>query len=346
MLILDLLKHAASGDPQVHPGPVLLELQRAPAREFNWAIDAGLGPLLYHWTHDHYGTLPADRQAILHSAHLTELVRSEFIRDCARQVIEAAAAVGTEVTLLKGISISDQYYPKPHHRKMSDIDVLVPVKLYSAIESNLLRRGFLRSLDEEGPGMHHGPPLHDPERQTWVELHHAFYPASSGLLSGETFDISRIEKQSVASQFQGMPVRRLSDELQLVYIASSWIWDLTLCGVHPSFVIALFDAVYLQRATRTSLDWGRVLASADNDRACASLYVLLSYLVRHGLCEVPVLARLASQQHMVGHYELRAMHAMLDRYLTGGRPWPWPLPPPVPGRYDLRRQLRKRLLRQ
>ena len=206
MLILELLKHAASGDPRVDPGPVVRALQRAPAREFNWAIDAGLGPLLYHWTHDHHATLPADRQAILHSAHLTELVRNEFIRDCAQQVIVAATTVGAEVTLLKGISISDQYYPKPHHRKMSDIDVLIPLESYSAVESNLMRRDFLRSSDEHGPEMHHGPPLHDPQRQTWVELHHALFPASCELLSGNTFEIGHVSQQSVASEFKGLPV--------------------------------------------------------------------------------------------------------------------------------------------
>jgi len=45
----------------------------------------------------------------------------------------------------------------------------------------------------------------------------------------------------------------------------------------------------------------------------------------------------------VGPLELRLIHAMLDRYQVGGRPWDLPLPPPVPGRYDLRRQLHRKL---
>jgi hypothetical protein len=45
----------------------------------------------------------------------------------------------------------------------------------------------------------------------------------------------------------------------------------------------------------------------------------------------------------VGPFELRLIHAMLDRYQIGGRRWNFALPPPVPGRYNVRNQLHTKL---
>src|SRR5690606_23216813 len=56
--------------------------------------------------------------------------------------------------------------------------------------------------------------------------------------------------------------------------------------------------------------------------ALASLYVMLSWLARHGLAgsSAAILPRLASRQERVGNLELWLIHAMLDRWLLRGVP--------------------------
>jgi hypothetical protein len=137
---------------------------------------------------------------------------------------------------------------------------------------------------------------------------------------------------------------RLTNELQLLYIASSWIQDLSREGIHPSLLSPLFDAIYLLKAVRGTVDWAGLLTCPDSNMAIASLYVMLTYLTRRGLdvCDPELISRLSSSQSVVGVFQRSVIHAMLDHYLVGGRYWNLFLPPPVPGRYSLKQQLQKR----
>jgi hypothetical protein len=194
--------------------------------------------------------------------------------------------------------------------------------------------------------MHHSPPLLEPERKVWVELHTSLFPRYEELSKANLFGSSQVAMRSVISSFQGKSARRLTDELQLVYIACSWMRDLTLSGVQPCFLASLFDAVYLLKASAIRLDWNKLLSSLDDDTAAASLYVTLGFISRHRLCTVSreTFSFLRVNQRLVGRLQIRAIHAMLDNCLVGGRYWTLPMPPPVPGRYNLRNQLHKRWL--
>ncbi len=343
MLLLALLRSAASPSEDPPAGHVLTALAGADEREFKWTLDTGLGPLLYRGVQAAIGTVPSARRDRLLAADLTARVRHGELFDTAAEVIDACAAAQTQATLLKGVSISDQFYPAPHLRPMSDVDVLVPPEFYDAVETHLLAHGYVRGSHAASQDHHHGIPLYHAERRTCVELHTKLFPPSSDLRHGELFDPQRLATQSVESYFEGRVVRRFNTELQLVYIGCSWIWDLTLSRIHPSFVAALFDAVYLLRSYERQLNWDSLVAGLDNEMAAASLYATLSFLARHKLCAPPpVLKGIASRQRLVGPIDLRMFHAMIDRYLLAGHPWDLPFPPPVPGRYDLQRQLKKR----
>ncbi len=286
------------------------------------ALDAGLGALLYRATRDSLERVPPAWRDALKSADLTAQVRNGNLCDTADEVIDACQEMGVPVTLLKGISISDQHYPAPHLRPMGDIDILVRERESQLVESTLLRRGYSRmsnfQLDEHS---HHGVPLFHPERRVWVEVHTGLFPNASRLRGNTLYGPSNVAAQSIASTFHGRPVFRLTDELQLVYIASYWIRDLSMHGIHPSFVIPLLDAVYLLKASRQTLDWDGLLAWLDNDMAIASLYIMLAYVCRCGFDESasPILSRLASRQNIVGAREMRIIDFMLDTYLIGGR---------------------------
>jgi hypothetical protein len=228
------------------------------------------------------------------------------------------------MTLLKGISTSDQYYSDAYLRPMGDIDVLIPAPVQAAVEATILELGYWRDPDyRPRAGAHHGAPLYHPKRRVWVEVHHALFPEDSNLRSGRVFSPAHVAARSVSSAFHGSTVNRLGDELQLVYIASSWVRDLSGYGIRASFVPPLLDAVYLLNATRRTLDWDELFGWLDNPMAVASLYVMLTYLSRHSLCQVEpaILSRLAARQDFIGPLVLRIIHSILDKYLLGGRPF-------------------------
>jgi hypothetical protein len=178
-----------------------------------------------------------------------------------------------------------------------------------------------------------------------IELHTGLFAADSELGTGGAFGAANVARQSVASIYHDRPVKRLSAELQLAYIAASWFNDLAVSRFQPSFIASLFDAIYLLRRGGPALDWPGLLGWLDNDMARASLRALLSYLPRYGVpAPPPVLEALAARQRLLGPVGLRLVHEALDRYIVGGRQWDLPIPPPIPGRYSPGHQLRKRIL--
>lgn len=341
-LVAQVLRQAAGSAEPLALGPA-----DAPARAFRWMIDGGLGPLLWHAARATSTPIPAEWQAELRGADLTARFHHANLVDTACDVIDAGSATNVPVTLLKGISVSEEFYPAGHLRPMGDIDVLVSRGGYARIEAELLSANYERLPYPETAGHHHGAPLRHRTRRTLVELHVELFPDHSPLrrpdhaLSADAV----AEDGTRPSRYHGRPVLRLSPARQLLYIAASWFNDLTLRAPHPSFLASLFDAVYLTSHHDELLRDEVVLSPIDNPMARGSLLALLTYLPRFGLV-APSERRmhaLRTGPAAVGPLELRLIHAMLDRYQIGGRRWNFALPPPVPGRYNVLHQLRKKL---
>jgi Uncharacterised nucleotidyltransferase len=348
VLVLHLLIYAARDGLSDLTDEALPSFDEVQDSEILWALKGGLGPLLYRATAKHNVRMSESWRNRLISEDLSARARDAHLTRAAMEIIDVCHNMDIRVTLLKGISISNQYYPAAHLRPMGDIDLLISAKEYEALEQALSRLGYTRDpAFVLGAESHHGVPLRDPRAGVWVELHTALFPGSEGLHCGRLFDPARVATLSVGSTFHRRQVFRLSAELQLIYIAYSWMRDLTHNGIHPSFLATLFDAVYLLRSVDKALNWTDLLAWLESDMATASLYAMLAYLNRHGLARIPdpILSCLASRQKIVGPLQLWLIHETLDRFLVAGRPFVSVLPPPVPGRYSLRYQLRKRLRR-
>jgi len=163
--------------------------------------------------------------------------------------------------------------------------------------------------------------------------------------TARVFSAENAEQRAHFFDFHGLQGHRLPLDLQLPYIATSWMLDLMHFGVHPAFVIALFDTVHLLKNGGEFIDLQELAPRIDSDFALTSLYVMLSYLQRHNLCRIANLSLMGDRHRLVGPLTLQAIHMMLDRYLVGGRSWNHVLPPPVPGRYSVANQLRKRWMR-
>jgi hypothetical protein len=348
-LIAQLLRHAANGQP-LGDGEWANPMNAAEReRQLQWALDGGLGPLLHGALGPAgVGRWPATARSALLSADLTARVRHDHLVASALEIIEVCDQLGVEAVLLKGISVSEQWYPQEHFRPMADIDVLIPLADYAAVEAALMARGHERLAFEPGAGLQHGAPLHHRARQSVIELHTGLFGEHSPLSAGTLFGSAMARSWSVPSRFHGQPVRRLAPELQLAYIASSWCNDLTERQVHPSFIASMFDAVYLLTASARTLDWNGLLDRLDNELAAASMHTLLTYLPRFGVerPDAQVMARLASRQRLIGRVQLALIHAALDRHLIAARPWDHLLPLPVPGRYSALHQIQKRLTRR
>ena len=292
------------------------------ARELQHVVDAGLAALLYHAARDRLASIPADWRDVLKSAELTARFAHSAFRDSANQVIDVCRKIGAPVTLLKGISIGDQYYPAPHLRAMGDIDLLLSDRDYPLVESTLLRLGFTPKADfRTGEGDPHGAPLLDPRRCVWIELHTALFHKKARVNANSLFRVDNVARRSLASRFDGRSILRLSDELQLVYIACYWLRDVTRNRMHPTLLIPVFDAIFILRARGRTLDWDGLLDSLDNEIAIASLYVLLAQVRRYGFDEdlAPVVRRLAVRQRIVGHAELRILNFLLESVLVTGK---------------------------
>ena len=377
MLLKALLKHFAAPHRLGGSDRVAEELERANESALRWALDAGLGPLLQNTLQHDAGRIPPDFRERLLGGDLTAQVEHGERLDAAMHVIQICVDAEVPITLLKGISISEQQYDPGHLRPMTDIDILIPEEAYGYVEALLLRRGYHHGRGSVGEGSHHGLPMVHPDRRVWLELHTALFNRNSPLHRNGAFGAAYITQQSVEASFCGLPVRRLSNELQLAYIAAYWVQDLSAHRIHPSFVVPLFDAARLMAVNQDSIDWTRVMQAVPNDAAKASLYLLLSYLASRDIVKVPpsVMTRLGNDQAYVGSLDGRVINALVDRYLVGSRPlrlfnswhvWSnllepgWPLlkiarlpwrilfPPTYPDRYDMRSQAARvgRLLRR
>jgi hypothetical protein len=339
-----LLAYAAASDPQ--NAPIDWDFRAERDREFQWVIRAGLGPLLYRAMLDQQAQIPPAWRDTLLAADLAARVRHANLVDAAVDALRACQRAGIDCTLLKGISTSEEFYPSGHLRPMGDIDILVAPDACSELESALLAGGCRKHDDyADDQDEHHGPPLHDVARDVWIEVHRSLFPRGHELSAGNSFRENNVATNSVRFFFHGLPAQRLVPELQLAYIAASWMQDLMRWKIHPSFLASLVDAVFLLARERETLDWVKLVSFAGDDVPTASLDVLLTFLASRNLATVPrhVQRSLETRQRLVGPLQLRAIHAMLDHYLINGRRWTHALPPPVVGRYSLRRQWKKRI---
>ena len=323
-LVRALLQYAAAPPCRRANRAAELHWSTVDDRELRHVINTGLAPLLWQMAQEVGTPPPPAWHDTLLAADLTARVVYGNMCDATVDIIDACQENGVRVTLLKGVSVGDQHYPAAHLRPMGDVDLLVAKRDRGWVEAMMLRRGYTRMAGFHAEdGDPHDTPLFQPELRVWVEIHTGLFPEGDLLRRNRLFAPSWLALQTVASTFRGRPVGRFSEELQLAYIASYWIRDLSNNGMHASFVKPLLDAVHLLEASGPLLDWDGMLEWLDNDLAAASLSVLLSFLSTRGFCAVPerILARLASAQDIVGATELRIVGAMIDRSLVAGRPF-------------------------
>ena len=195
-----LLRWAAGAHPPDFARQIL-ETKRGKIndRQLQHVVDAGLAPLLHHAVRDSLEIIPATWHDVLKGAELTARFAHGALRETTNQVIDVCRDVGAPVTLLKGISISGQYYPVPHLRPMGDIDLLLSDRDCALVESTLLRLGYSAADFHVEEGEPHGAPLVDPRKRVWIEPHTALFHRDARVRGNSLFSPANIARRSIPS---------------------------------------------------------------------------------------------------------------------------------------------------
>jgi hypothetical protein len=312
--LITLLQAAAEGRDNLDP-------RLFDERAVGWALETGLGPLLYRTTRYTNG-LTEPYYSWLVGADLTAQVIVGELLDALEEILQTASHLAKEITLLKGISICQTHYPSPHLRTMVDMDLLVSREVQPALESLLSGLGYRQQSDYPASfyeKFHHSMPFFHPRRHVWVEVHTALFPQWGRVGNDRVFSLAHIKSQIKPAEFRGKNTNHLSDELQIAYLPSHWAVNLKPTGG----LLPVVDMIYLFKGRETAIDWEKILFWLKDSVAATHLYLMLTYLRRHDLITVPqeVIVRLAAIQKYLSGLNTAVLHALLDTYLVKGKPF-------------------------
>jgi hypothetical protein len=288
--------------------------------QVQWAVVTGLGALLCYTTKFDAGAALSPLWPLLQTAYLTAQMLSGTQLDAMAEIIDACAGRTPPLTLLKGISICEQYYPQPYLRPMRDLDFLVEEANRPGVESLLFELGYRQQSNappEAYERRHHTMPFYHPQKGVWVEVHRRLFSPKRSVAADKVFGLDHLKGQLQASEFHGRPVYRLSSEFQIVYISAHWGSNLTTVGG----MIAMLDLIYLLRYAKEQIRWDLILHWLHGSVASLSLYFMLTYLQKYQLVNIPpeFLKKLfSSQQHLRG-LKLKILQTITDRYLVEGK---------------------------
>lgn len=288
--------------------------------QIRWATATGLGALLFHATKTDSQAPDSPFWPLLRGADLAAQVLTMEHFEAMTEIIDACEGQMAPLALLKGISVCNEHYPKPHLRSMRDIDFLIESSDLARVNSLLLKLGYRqrsRKLNAFYQKHHHDMPWFHRQKGVWVEVHRALFPPGSRLGKSLAFSSRNIKAESRPSCFEGRAVMRLSPELQVVYTASHWAQEVKCEGG----LFGLLDIIYLLRGTQHNLQWDTIFDWVQGSVVGAHLYLLLSYLQQNDIIDLDgeILAELSKKQKSFGKLNLKIAHFLIARCLVEGK---------------------------
>ncbi|MFQ6007303.1 MAG: nucleotidyltransferase family protein, partial [Woeseia sp.] len=148
--------------------------------EVQYLCDVGLGPIAWSlFESGRLGVAPECRE-VLQGAELTTRLIYRKMASVAAELVDELSSAGVVPVLIKGISISDQYYDPPHHRVMGDVDILVDDRELEPAASVMDRLRYAAVEPKAPDGAqwdhHHLPAARHPGSGAVVELHTGLFP--------------------------------------------------------------------------------------------------------------------------------------------------------------------------
>ncbi len=278
----------------------------------------GLGPVLHRAAGEQEGLFPSGFELPVACADLAAKDACNRQTEALRRILVNTDDLSDHITLLKGIDTRDGY-PDRHLRRMGDIDLLVGQQDRARLEHVLRELGFewepLRMPEDFYDEHHHSRPFVHPETGVRIEVHHELAGRHSVLGSVEAFRDEVVRAHRRLTDFEGLPVYRLEPELRFVYVAAHWCYDLRF----PFVLNGLVDTMLMLEDPVQDLDWELVSRWLEDRRVATALYVLLTYLERHGLAEINSSFRraLRRSRRSVGPVGVRFLHSILNASLRG-----------------------------
>lgn len=308
-----LLRHVAQGGKSSRLIP-------AEEAQLEHIIQGGYAPLLYDVALRTHGLCPSATLKRLLVYTLAAKAVEKRRRRAVAEIIDACSHSVNRLTLLKGISICNEFYPEPHWRAMGDVDLLVAAPDLSRAESILKQLGYVQTScrpTEFYRNHHHSMPFQHPSHGVRVELHTALFPPSEWLAQSSAFQLSNVLAESRLSDFNGRAVYRLSPELQVVYVACHAIAE----KVAFRSLFPFLDIIFLLQRAGPELSWDKISSWLSDRTVSAYVCVVLTYLVRHRVVELPPAAQatLQAAEKRFGRLALKILHGDIDRYALGGR---------------------------
>jgi putative nucleotidyltransferase-like protein len=300
-----------------------VDLAKFDKSEIAWLLDSGLGPLLHRATQLSPSTsVTAPYRASLHASDLTARILSGVFLDATAEILRAAGKQSSSITLLKGMSVCLDIYAEPHLRTMGDIDLLVDADFKNPLERLLGDLGYRQESvmpSKFYATHHHSMPFYHPTLQIWVEIHTALFSASTTVAYDKIFSAHAIRRSRIPIDFLEYPTTRLRPELQIPYICSHMSEDLTYSREPLTFI----DLILLFRKYGAALDWDIILSNLVATVAATHTYILLSYLARYELINVPpeAMQHLKKIQSGLNSLNARLLHRLIERHLLHARPF-------------------------
>ena len=297
------------------PTPFPLKDRRA-----KWIIEAGLGPLFWFAIQKHSQIADWRSCEDFKAADLTTRLINQIQLETLSEILFKCKDLFPPITVLKGSSTGSEFYPEPHLRIMRDLDLLVDQEDQPKLERILLEMDFQQrstNSHEFYVRHHHSMPFYHRRKGVWVEVHRGLFPPGDKLGELPVFSPKNIGAELRPSQLRGIPVMRLSTELQIVYTASHWALELKREGG----LFALLDIIYLLKGNSHSIRWDAIVNWVQDSVAGTHLYLVLSYLDKNDIIELDkaVLGELFLRQRSFGPLNLKIAHSLITRYLVDGK---------------------------
>lgn len=292
----------------------------------NMLLDCGFGPIVFNHLKNTPQFSKSPYYSALFSADLTAQILIGNYIDAIEELFTFNPELSKQTTLLKGISMCMQYYPKAHMRIMGDIDLLTSKATQPIIEHALLELGYHPKSKNPAAfyeSHHHSMPLFHPQKKTWIEIHTGLFSEPASVVNDSLFTFDNIQQQTAELNFKGKPTNSMNKEMQLIYICSHW-------AVEPNWIksmIQFFDMLLIINNSKSELNWKKILKLTANSSATAHLYLILSIFKDNQLISIPsnIIEQLSKNQKVINRLNLWVLHKIIHLYIFQGKIYSKPL---------------------
>ncbi len=239
---------------------------------------------------------------------------NQLLFDTIEKLLEKFHSCHIPTILLKGIALSQNYYPTPYTRPMADGDVLIPLKYVDEAISMLLDMGWcirppsnaclyssaILPLKRDYKQTMHGCTFINDEGYEF-DLHWYLFPELCG------GDSDLFWRRAVPCIFRSQTTLTLSPTDHLLHTCMhGYKWNI----LHPMRWIV--DAHMIIQEAGNEIEWDFILAQAKKGKYSLRLLKSLEFL--HDKCEIPIPDRvLASLREMQFSSFERYEHAVVTR---------------------------------